>query len=342
MNFPFVTSTKPTVIGNTCSVKASGSNKFTALSGTGYITSDGVSRVAITSILNDMNSSSTGYYALAKNNIQTAPGYITDFDSAYATINSHLSTYQDEMGTKAVTGINFPLLVVDDAKPVNTTALVNNYIRFLTNTDFDYNNKNDAICTVKISKCTFDGTTLKIDDNSACLKQDPMYFRMYADDTDTAAESSQFTLIDVQFKDPSDTSKIAYHLYIPVYVRKLLQYDFNIRLESGSTYLSADSLSQNTMLENLGTPVTAEFEYVYSRTNDEWQKAIEAGDSLLTNYDKKLLFTNSSLSNQNVLAGFESGNAWYDCHTKMVLVDSQRSGKAYYLDSLYSIRGSVL
>lgn len=341
VNFPFVTSTKPTVIGNTCSVKASGSNKFTALSGPGYITSDGVSRVAITSILDDMNSSSTGYYALAKNNIQTAPGYITDFDSAYATINSHISTYQDEMGTKAVTGINFPLLVVDDAKPVNTTALVNNYIRFLTNTDFDYNNKNDAICTVKISKCTFDGTTLKIDDNSACLEQDPMYFRMYADDTDTAAESSQFTLIDVQFKDPSDTSKIAYHLYIPVYVRKLLQYDFNIRLESGSTYLPADSLSQNTMLENLGTPVTAEFEYVYSRTNDEWQKAIEAGDSLLTNYDKKLLFTNSSLSNQNVLAGFESGNAWYDCHTKMVLVDSQRSGKAYYLDSLYSDAFSV-
>lgn len=44
------------------------------------------------------------------------------------------------------------------------------------------------------------------------------YFRMTNMDYDS--NYKQFTLIDIQYLDPADTSKTAYHLYIPVYVEK--------------------------------------------------------------------------------------------------------------------------
>lgn len=335
VNYPYVTSTTPTIIGASCKVNN------TQITGAGFVTGDGVSAAAFSDILNDMGDGETapspGYYDVAKANIKTAPGYITDFDTAKSALLSHTSTFQVEMGSKAVSGIDFPLLVVDDVNVNNTTAIVNNYLRMLTNTDYDFNNKNDTVCTVQLSKCTFssDGGTLSIDDNSSCLGMDSLYFFMKANDTDTKAETAQFTLIDVQFKNPSVPTEIAYHLYVPVYVRKLLQYDFDIRLESGTDFVPTSPIAENTLLENLGVPITVEFQYKYSRNTSDWQKAVDGGDNLLTNYNKKLVFTNSSvLGTGGVRAGFEAGNTVYDCQTKMVLIDSNNSGKAYYLDSL--------
>ena len=342
-NYPFVTSTNMTMLDESYEVSTNGTT-YVAGPGQGFITSDALSDDAIASIISDMASENNGYYSVAKSNIATSSGYISDYASASSAINVHLSTFKQEMGTKAtVPGLDFPLLVVDDVSQANTNALVNNYLRFLTNTNYDYNSNSSAysnIFTVKLSRCYFDGTDLKIDEsaNAACLKKENEGFKMDSKRTDTASEYAQFTLLDVQFKNPCQPSEVAYHLYVPVYVRKLLQYDFNIRLESGTYYVPSQDISQNTLLENLGVPVTAEFEYVYTRTNTEWQDAVNGGDSLLGNYNKKLLFMNSSLSkeinNELIRAGFESQNPWYDCNTKMVLIDSQNSGRAYYLDSL--------
>lgn len=326
VNFPYVTSSTPTNIG-----------------GGYFLTGDGVSSNAYTSIAADITASANGRYSLAASNLVTQAGYIDDFATANAQIAAHLSSYQVEMGDSAVSGIDFPLLVVDDVTKLNTTALINDYIRLLTNTSYTYNyagsNPNSNIFNTVLCKCTFTNGTLTITDSGSCLKMDGSYFFMTANDTDTAATAAgtpQFSLIDVQFKDPSDTNhtKIAYHLYVPVYVRKLLEYDFDIRLESGTDYVPAAALTFNTLLENLGVPVTAEFNYTYDRTLSEWQAAVDGGDSLLSNYPKKLLFTNSSLTKNDTRAGFEANNAYYDSHTKMVLIDTQKGSKAYYCNSL--------
>lgn len=335
-NDPYVTSSAPTSIGDS------------ATAGVSYfITSDGVVRAAYDNIVSDINSTTNGYYSVASGNVKTASGYITDFASAKSEIDSHLSTFQEEMGTKAINGIDFPMLVVDDVVDANTTALITNYLRLLTNTDYNFYYLNNGssyadsnIYSVQISKCQFnDEGVLTITDNNACLEMNSLYFHIDGTNTDTKSDTAQFTLIDVQFKNPSDPSKIAYHLYVPVFVKKLVEYDFNIRLQTGTTYLHdpETSIEYNTLLENLGVPVTAEFEYVYTRTTAEWQTAVDSGDNLLSNYDKRLLFTNSSPSEGYAQQpGFESGNQAYDCHTKMVLIDSNNNGKAYYLDDLSS------
>lgn len=324
INFPFVTSSTQTNIG-----------------GTYFITSDGASSDAYFNIASDSALEARGYYDLAKNNLVFEPGYITDFASANAQITSHLSTYQEEMGDSAVSGIDFPLLIVDDVTRRNTTALINDYLRLLTNTTYEFNysnNSNSAIFDTVLCKCTFsaDNMTLTISSSDSCLQMNDTYFYMTASNTDTTAETPQFSLIDVQFKDPTDPTKVAYHLYVPVLVKKLLEYDFDLHLESGTDYVPSAAINENTLLENLGVPITAEFKYTYLRTTAEWQSAVDGGDSLLANYPKELQFTNSSLEKDGVRAGFEADNTYYDCNTRMVLVDSQNGSKAYYCNSLSS------
>lgn len=329
-NNPYVTSTLP--YGD----KLDETNKY-------FLTSDGMSEVqkagsgnttkVLSRINSDINSEKPGYYLYAKDNID-------DYESAYSTITRKLSTFSEEAGSSVVADKDFPVLIVDDLYPPNVTELINNYLRLLTNTDMDFQTNNSNVFEVKLSKCTYsaDGSTLTIDGNSSCLKnKGDGFFSMNSSDTDTASETPQFSLIDVQFKDPSTPSKVAYHLYVPVYVKKLLEYDFRINLASGTNYVDTipvTDIRENTILENLGTPLTAEFAYSYNRTGSDWAVAAQSGDSLLDNYSKKLNFSNSSLVLGGEKAGIESGNSVYDCKTKMVLIDVNDSGKSYYLDKL--------
>jgi hypothetical protein len=118
---------------------------------------------------------------------------------------------------------------------------------------------------------------------------------------------------------------------VPVYVRKVLQYDFNIHVESGTSYKvnSPSNIVKNTLLENIGTPITLEFAFTYDRDASEWITAVNGGDSLLTNYSKKLKFDNSTTRVDGVRPNFPAG-------TQMVLIDSQDYSKAYYLDDIYA------
>ena len=73
-----------------------------------------------------------------------------------------------------------------------------------------------------------------------------------------ASHLAQFTLLDVRFLDPSDNTNVVYHLYVPIYVRKLLEYDFDVRVESGTNYYknAISALNENNLIENMGVPVT--------------------------------------------------------------------------------------
>ena len=311
-----------------------------------FLTSDGANQTAVEDIFSDINDHVDGYY-------KTVEGL--------ATLEDKVSSFALEMGTKPfATGKDFPVLVIDDANRTNTTQRINDYIALLTNSTpydktnnigFNYaavNNSNyTPIFRTVLHKCTFDenGRILTIDAGNAgintnvnaspsgsypCLKRAATQFYMNANDTDTSAEVAQFTLLDVQYLDPSGSGKIVYHLYVPVYVRKLLEYDFYIHVESGTTYKvnELDNNSQNVLVENLGTPVTLEFVYSYNRTKNEWLSAINGGDSLLTNYAKTLHLEN----NTSVDSGATRPN--FPSDTRMVLIDTQNASKPYYLNSI--------
>ena len=303
-------------------------NPILNIDGIGSLTGDGVSTSAVTNILTD---STNKKYTVSD---------MTTFLNEGAIKTDTVSSFSAEWGD-VITGkdYNFPLLVINDTATAESD--VNNYLRMLTNMDsnidFSYGgtkaqsgniNNNANIGTVTIKSCVYNKTagtfTISSKNDDASLVITGGEFKIRTDNSnkeqyDTAANNGdgQFTLIDVAFKDPSDNTKIAYHLYVPVIVKKLLEYNFDISVNSGTTYDRTQYTSRRgyPLLENLGTPITFEFEYTYLRNAEDWVK--EDKDYY---YDKYL----------TVVSDYGSIDG---ANTQLVLVDVNRGGKEYYLNS---------
>lgn len=335
---PIVSSGKTDITAASPYVNMNPVTEIDAASTPKKLLSDGASLSAVNQIQYDIENSVAGNYSNAS--------------AVEGVLKSKISNFVDEMGSRTfdIGDRNFPVLIVDDISKINTTNRINNYIALLTNSDpsldwaFNYATNEGSVYNVVLHKCVYNanGNTITIktgqtnnvtnpstdSNNNSCLKRNSGQFYMNANDTDTIATNGQFTLLDIQYLNPTKNSEIVYHLYVPVYVRRVLQYDFNIRAESGTSYKvtsSASAIQGNVLVENIGTPVTLEFAYTYKRTADEWIEAVNGGNTLLSNYPKKLLFDNSTAGGVNLPST-----------TKMVLIDTQNNSKAYYLNNLYS------
>ena len=295
------------------------------ISSSQWLTGDGVyspfySASVFKMILNDISNNVDGRYDYAIPLTQ---------DEQNAVV-SHLSSSAKEFNNH--TGIeNFPLLVVDDTDWNVTTDMINDYLCMLTNTQYDFASDVSGVYEVGLHKCVWNSSTGEFDVDtgltSGNLKREAVsgtnYFRMYADKVDTGTVP-QFTLMDVKFFDPNDPTKIAYHLYVPVYVKKILQFSFNASFASNTDYYkTAYNQNVSTMFENLGNPVTLKFDYTYTRSAEEWAVAINGGDSVLTNYYKSLNLTNQSSS---MSQDWPTG-------TRLVLIDAANSGNSFYMDN---------
>ena len=286
------------------------------------LTGDGISLSAVNSILTDasdkkyqvkVGSSLPRSYFLNGSNVDT----------------NTVSDFTTELG-EVITGNkpNFPILVIDN--PGDAEDDVNKYLQMLTNTAIDFSNSNGGlkadtastdVGTVTIYKCAYSNGTYTLTNNDACLTINGDSFGIRQNNNiyqyDTANQNGQFTLIDVAFKNPSNRSDVVYHLYVPVIVKKLLEYNFDISAVSGSTYDVTKYTSRRgrPLLENLGTPVTFEFEYKYLRTAIEW-----ANEDTNYYYTKSLTLVNTG--------DHDIG----DEVTQLLLIDMNRGGKPYYLD----------
>jgi hypothetical protein len=298
----------------------------------GLLTGDGISKKAVNSILTDATNKK--YQVKASSSADPPRSY---FLSGPSVDTNTVSDFTTELGA-SISGksYNFPLLVIDDPTPATVEADVNNYLQMLTNTTIDFSNSGNSlkvnsnaastdIGTVTIYKCAYSNGTYTLTDSDACLTVGDLFGVRQSDGNnqyDTANPNGQFTLIDVAFKDPSDTThtKVAYHLYVPVLVKKLLEYNFDISVLSGTTYDTTKYSNKRgyALVENLGAPVTFEFEYEYLRDRTAW-------DSEDSNYNYDKILKINLIGGSDVL----SRN---DIKTKAMLIDLNRGGKAYYLN----------
>ena len=226
---------------------------------------------------------------------------------------------------------NMPVLILDDADAVKTTAMINNYLKLLTNTsNFTFSETSDAY-TVNIAKCTYTNGVLSCDySGTANLVNDTQNYQFKLTGTayDNGGSTEQFTLIDVAFKDPSDPTKAAYHLYVPAFVKKMLYFDFNVGTISGTTYRTQpyEEVYGNSIVENTGNPITIQFRWTYNRDLEEWTKYISSGERLLWSYKKVLDVTDRT----------EKG---LPANTRMVLVDANNNNHVYYGDNITPTAG---
>lgn len=212
---------------------------------------------------------------------------------------------------------DFPILIINELDFTKITEMLNSYIHILTNdSTLDYTQDNDSLYKVEMTPYRLiDSGGKKIFSNQTTptLKREGGNFKMTNQDYDSAHD--QFTLIDIQYLDPSgEATDPVYHLYIPVYVEKLLNFNFKAGSLSGTTYNVDSYTDGNPVLENYGTPITTHITYSYLRTAEEWQNAINSGENLLKAYGKTVTIDNDVMPEG----------------TNLVLVDKNNSNKAYY------------
>ncbi len=256
-----------------------------------------------------------------------------------ATWNSYASklTMFTSKVTSGYIGTNFPILIADDSDKANTTKMINSYLRLLTNTRYSFQADTAGVYEVVIYRMTYENGVFTPYLSNVSLKKDANGF--FTTNAAVDSGSVQFSLIDVRFfdpaKGPNESLKVAYHLYVPVFVERILDYSFDIAVQTGTTYLESSYTSRygQALIENLGSPVTLYFRYTYSRSAQEWADAINAGENVHRNYAKQLYFykanTNDSLKD-------------FPTSTILVLVDKNRGGKVYYATIGTALSGNTL
>ncbi len=314
-NNPYVTSSPKMFIGN---------NQF--------LTGDAVSST-------DYNNSALKQIILDKQDPQKSLNGAQSYAKAPAVdtnllkdVTDNFTTSKAEFGTAF--SYDFPMLKVEDTNKTKITNYINYYIQNLTNSPSSFTFHQDKktadnksyIYKVTMHKCTYsDGAFTVGADGTGSLERTNTGFKMDPNKIDNNDPNTpQFTLMDVKFLDPSDNSKVAYHLYVPIYVKKLIQYKFSAKLASGTNYYEGaytNISAGNTLFDNLGSPVTMRLEYTYDRETQDWADAINGGENVLTgsNFYKELLLSMNE-------------NGWAP-NSRMVLVDANNKDKHYYMDA---------
>lgn len=269
-----------------------------------FLTGDGADKSAIEAIIADI-SKGIGYINAAD-----------EYNDVFQKYEGKLTTFNEKTGASVPD--DFSVLLINESNYKKITEMLNSFIHILTNDTSisSYAQTGSSVFSVDIMPMRLNETsgTFESGENfTKTLEYKNDYFRMTNMDYDS--NYKQFTLIDIQYLDPADTSKTAYHLYIPVYVEKMLNFDFRAAALSGTTYNVSAYTDGNPVLENYGTPITAHVTYSYKRTAEEWQNVINGGENLLTAYGKYVLL--------------ESKQDLPD-DTSLVLVDRNNGSKAYY------------
>ena len=240
-------------------------------------------------------------------------------------------SFPDAASDYQYNGESFAVLVLDDINEAHDR--LNDYLRLLTNSDFNFADRSKStVYTTDITTWKYDTknkkfVSVKKPSVTVDTVNDVDNFTITSTNLDNT--KGQFTLIDVQFKDPN-SSNTAYHLYVPVVVKKMLIYNAYIRPASGTKYkLDAYPASPADIAENLGNPLTVKLTYEYEQSATEWQNQINGGESVYRNYDKII-----SINDQADQKGFPAG-------AKIVLVDPNGDKDKYYY-SAFAASGGVL
>lgn len=252
-------------------------------------------------------------------------------------INSTIKTYAENLDkSKLITfgkaseldvqELNdLPVLLIDDNSSLNITQMLAKYISVLTNCDVCDSSSNKLKTTdlMNVSTATYvyDNDVLKKSDESTLtFNSKTGYFKVTDGQYDNDG-TNRFTVITLDYIDPTGSGKTALRLHIPVFVRKVLDFSFQSYVISGTDYNHSHYTDKTKLaFESFDAPVTTYFKYSYYKSANEWEKMLNNGDSLLWSFDKKLYLIGDNATDSGVLTD----------DTKLTLVDANNNDKTYH------------
>lgn len=252
-------------------------------------------------------------------------------------INSNIKTYAEDLGNSKLTTFkqaseldvqelnDLPVLLIDDNSSLNITQMLAKYISVLTNCDVldSSSNKLKTTDLMNVSTATYvydNGSLKKSDKSTLTFNSKTGYFKVTDGQYDNDG-TNRFTVITLDYTDPTGSGKTALRLQIPVFVRKVLDFSFQSYVISGTDYNHSHYTDKTKLaFESFDAPVTTYFKYSYYKSANEWEKMLNNGDSLLWSFDKKLYLIGDNATDSGVLTD----------DTKLTLVDANNNDKTYH------------
>lgn len=269
--------------------------------------------------------------------ISDAASYTNGTKTKSYGINSTIKTYAEDLANSKLTTFrqaseldvqelnDLPVLLIDDNSSLNITQMLAKYISVLTNCDVCDSSSNKLKTTdlMNVSTATYvyDNDVLKKSDKSTLtFNSKTGYFKVTDGQYDNDG-TNRFTVITLDYIDPTGSGKTALRLHIPVFVRKVLDFSFQSYVISGTDYNHSHYTDKTKLaFESFDAPVTTYFKYSYYKSANEWKKMLNNGDSLLWSFDKKLYLIGDSATDSGVLTD----------DTKLTLVDANNNDKTYH------------
>lgn len=252
-------------------------------------------------------------------------------------INSTIKTYAEDLANSKLTTFrqaseldvqelnDLPVLLIDDNSSLNITQMLAKYISVLTNYDVldSSSNKLKTTDLMNVSTATYvydNGSLTKSDKTTLTFNSKTGYFKVTDGQYDNDG-TNRFTVITLDYTDPTGSGKTALRLHVPVFVRKVLDFSFQSYVISGTDYNHSHYTDKTKLaFESFDAPVTTYFKYSYYKSANEWEKMLNNGDSLLWSFDKKLYLIGDSATDSGVLTD----------DTKLTLVDANNNDKTYH------------
>lgn len=252
-------------------------------------------------------------------------------------INSTIKSYAENLDKSKLTTFkqaseldvqelnDLPVLLIDDNSSLNITQMLAKYISVVTNCDVCDSSSNKLKTTdlMNVSTATYvyDNDVLKKSDKSTLtFNSKTGYFKVTDGQYDNDG-TNRFTVITLDYIDPTGSDKTALRLHIPVFVRKVLDFSFQSYVISGTDYNHSHYTDKTKLaFESFDAPVTTYFKYSYYKSANEWEKMLNNGDSLLWSFDKKLYLIGDNATDSGVLTD----------DTKLTLVDANNNDKTYH------------
>lgn len=252
-------------------------------------------------------------------------------------INSTIKTYAEDLGNSKLTTFkqaseldvqelnDLPVLLIDDNSSLNITQMLAKYISVVTNHDVldSSSNKLKTTDIMNVSTATYvydNGSLTKSDKSTLTFNSKTGYFKVTDGQYDNDG-TNRFTVVTLDYIDPTGSDKTALRLHVPVFVRKVLDFSFNSYVISGTDYNHSHYTDKTKLaFESFDAPVTTYFKYSYYKSANEWEKMLNNGDSLLWSFDKKLYLIGDNATDSGVLTD----------DTKLTLVDANNNDKTYH------------
>lgn len=252
-------------------------------------------------------------------------------------INSTIKTYAENLANSKLTTFkqaseldvqelnDLPVLLIDDNSSLNITQMLAKYISVLTNCDVCDSSSNKLKTTdlMNVSTATYvydNGSLKKSDKSTLTFNSKTGYFKVTDGQYDNDG-TNRFTVVTLDYIDPTGSGKTALRLHIPVFVRKVLDFSFQSYVISGTDYNHSHYTDKTKLaFESFDAPVTTYFKYSYYKSANEWEKMLNNGDSLLWSFDKKLYLIGDNATDSGVLTD----------DTKLTLVDANNNDKTYH------------